>query len=245
MNSNFVAMIFAIAGLAFAQGPRGPQPNNPPQTGYGLDMSKVQTIEGVVAAVNAGYGIEYPSIQINKVTIKVAPVWFLLEHGFEIKAGDSLKVTAAPSLRASDPYLNAITLLNAVSGATIALRDANGVPLWTQPQQQGMRQGSGICSGCGGLTSIGTATGVLDRVSAGAGIQMPTLVLKTADGKLLTVKIGPERVLDAADFEIKAGEVLTVRYGVTCTNETVALELVNAAGVKLVLRNEDGTPAWN
>ena len=73
---------------------------------------------------------------------------------------------------------------------------------------------------------------------------MPTLVLKTADGKLLTVKIGPERLLDAVDFEIKAGETLTVRYGVTCTNETVALELVNAA-VTLVLRNEDGTPAWN
>jgi hypothetical protein len=243
MNSNLVAMIFAIAGLAFAQGPRGPQPNSPPQTGYGLDMSKVQTIEGVVGAVNAGYGMQYPSIQINQVTIKVAPVWFLLEHGFEIKAGDSLKVTAAPSLRASDPYLNAITLVNTV--ATIALRDANGLPLWTQPQPQGMRHGSGTCSGCGGLTSIGTAAGVVDQVSAGAGIQMPTLVLKTAEGKLLTVKIGPERLLDTADFEIKAGETLTVRYGVTCTNETVALELVNTAGGKLVLRNEDSTPAWN
>ena len=66
MNSNFVGMIFAITGLAFAQGPRGPQPNSPPQTRYGLDMSKVQTIEGLVGAVNAGYGMQYPSIQINQ-----------------------------------------------------------------------------------------------------------------------------------------------------------------------------------
>jgi hypothetical protein len=70
------------------------------------------------------------------------------------------------------------------------------------------------------------------------------MVLKTADGNLLTVKLGPERILEAADFEIKAGDALTVRYAVTCTGETVALELTNSAGARIVLRNDDLTLAW-
>ena len=248
MKSQLIAILFAAGALAFAQGPRGPQPNHPVQTGSGLDMTKVQTIEGAVTAVNVAYGAQYPSIQIGSTTVKIAPVWFLLENDFEVKVGDKLSVQAAPSLQARDPYLSAIKLAN--GSANLTLRDANGIPLWMQPgagQQQGPGQGpgqgTGTCTACGGLSSIATASGTVDQVSAGVGIQMPAVVLKTAD-KVVTVKIGPERLLDAADFEIKAGDSLTVKYAVTCTSETVGLELTNAAGVKLVLRNEDGSPAW-
>ena len=250
MYSRIIPLILAAVGVLCAQGPRGPQPGNPARPGPGLDMSKAQTIEGVVSAVNVAYGTRYPSVQIGDATVKVAPVWFLLENDFEIQA------TAAPSLSAKDPYLSAITLANTTSGASLALRDANGVTLCTQAGPShgvivpggagGSRNGgpAAICAGCGGPTSISTASGVVDQVSSGVGIQMPSLVLKTSDGKILTIKIGPERILQAADFEVAAGDNLTVRYAVMCTGDTVALELTNSAGVKLVLRNDDGTPAW-
>ncbi len=259
MKSQLIAIFLTAASLAFAQGPRGPQPNTPPRTGTGLDMTKVQTIEGAVSIVNIAYGSQYPSIQINQTTIKIAPAWYLLEHDFEIKAGDTLKLVAAPALQTRDPYLSAISLTNTKSNVSLALRDNNGVPLWTQPAQgigqgQGPRQGPGQGMGPNGqqvagtcacaLTAVATASGTVDQVTAGVGIQMPTVVL-SSEGKLLTVKIGPERILEASDFEIKAGDIITIKYGVTCTSETVALEMTNAAGVKLVLRNEDGTPAWH
>jgi hypothetical protein len=246
MYSNFIAIIVAAGTLALAQGPRGPQPGYPTSPASGLDMTKVQTIEGVAVSVNVGYGSQYPSIQINQTTVKVAPVWYLLENDFEIKSGDKVKVTAAPSLQVKDTYLSAITIANTVSGVSIMLRDSNGIPLWTREQGVGRdnHERPGTCIGCTGPTSIATESGTVNQITAGIGIQMPSMVLKTADGNLLTVKLGPERILEAADFEIKAGDALTVRYAVTCTGETVALELTNSAGARIVLRNDDLTLAW-
>lgn len=223
MFSKMMAAMLTVAGLAFAaQGPR------------------VVTIQGNVTAVNITYGSQYPSIQINQTTIQIAPVWFLLENNFEIKVGDNLSVTAIPSLQRGSSYLVATSLENTATSASIVLRETTGQPLWTQrnPPRQA------TCAACVGITEIGTVSGTVDQITAGIGIQMPSLVLKTNDGKLLTVKIGPERVLQTADFEINAGDRLTVRYGVDRLGDTLALELENAAGVKLVLRNDDGTPAW-
>jgi hypothetical protein len=239
-----LAIILAAGSLALAQGPRGPRNDNAP-SGSGLDMAKLQMIEGAVTAVNIGYGSQYPSIQIGQATIKVAPVWYFLENDFEIKTGDKLKVVAAPSLQSRDPYLSAISVTNLVSNAVLNLRDDAGQPLWTTRGRPNRAepQGPGTCGGCG-LSSVTVVSGIVDQVTAGAGIRMPSVVLKTSDGKLLTVKIGPERMLLAADFEIKVGESLTVKYGVNCEEENVALELTNAAGVKVALRNANGVPGW-
>ena len=243
MNLKPLAIILAAGSLALAQGPRGSRNDNAP-FGSGLDMTKLQSIEGAVTAVHIGYGSQYPSIQIGQANIKVAPVWFFLENDFEIKVGDPLKVVAAPALQARDPYLSAISITNIASSSTILLRDNTGAPLWsmrTRPTRA-EPQGPGTCGGCG-LSSITVATGTVDQVTSEAGIRMPSVVLKT-DGKLLTVKIGPERILLAADFEIKVGESLTIKYGVNCEGENVALELTNAAGQKVVLRNENGFLGW-
>ena len=96
-----------------------------------LNMAKVQTVAGAVTAVNIGYGMEYPSITVNKLQIKIAPVWYLLDKSFEIKAGDAVSVTAAPSTVSSDSYLYAVEIANVTTKLRIALRDSSGVPLWT------------------------------------------------------------------------------------------------------------------
>lgn len=247
MKLNLITLMLSASAMLLAQGPRGPQPDGAPsRPGFGLDMTKLETIEGAVTAMSIGYGAQYPSIQVNQKTVKVAPVWFLLEKNFEIKVGDKLKITAAPSLQAKDPYLCAINLTNLDSGASLALRDANGVPLWISPAMapgNGFHEPQMASAPACGVTSTATASGVVDQVTAGIGIQMPTLVLKTNAGAI-TLKLGPERLLQAADFEINAGDSLTVKYAVTCTGETVALVLTNSTGGQLVLRHDDGTPAW-
>jgi hypothetical protein len=198
-------------------------------------------------------GAQYPTVVVDKLQIKLAPEWYLLDNDIEIKTGDTLTITTAASANAADTYLYAIDV--AKGSAFLKLRDSHGLPLWSggpgggnrngNGQDNGPRQGSGECQGCLDTTSAVTVTGTVEKVTAGAGIQFPTVVLKTADNKLLTIEIGPERLLLAADFEIVAGQKLTVKYAAsTCKDELVALELTDGNGRKLVVREQDGTPAW-
>jgi len=240
-----VAALAASLSIAYAQGPRGGASGQRAQGG-GINMPGIQTVDGVVTQVNIVYGVEYPSIVVNRQQVKVAPAWFLLDQDFEIKTGDSVRIKAAPSAVRDDGFLYAIEITKGAS--TVVLRDSNGVPLWAGRGRgaQSRPFGAGQHAGCIDAASVATVTGTVDKVNAGVGVQQPTLVLKSADGKLLTIKIGPERILLDADFELTTGEKLTVTYALaTCTDEYVALELMNAAGEKLVLRNADGTPAWN
>jgi hypothetical protein len=209
-------------------------------------MSAKQTVEGVVTQVNIAYGVEYPSIVVKRQQVKVAPAWFLLDQDFEIKTGDSVRIEAAPSAVRNDGFLYAIAINKGAS--SVVLRDGKGLPLWAG-RGRGMQNrpfGAGQHAGCIDAASVTTVTETIDKVNAGVGIQQSTLVLKLADGKLLTVKIGPERILLDADFDLAAGDKLTVTYALAmCTDEYVALELMHAAGEKLVLRHADGTLAWN
>ena len=246
-----ILLVGAVA--ASGQGRRGPQPSPTPQHS-GLNMTALQVIAGTVTDADVAVGAQYPTIVINKVQIKVAPAWFLLDNDIEIKTGDNLKVTVAPSVNAADTYFYAIDITKAT--AFLKLRDGQGFPLWTRGPGVGNRQGNGPgngagngtgeCQGCIDLASITTVTGTVDKVTIGAGIQFPAVVLKTGDNKLLTIKIGPERVLLAADFEIAAGQKLTIKYaGSTCKDELVALEITDSNGRTVVLRGPDGIPAWN
>jgi len=248
MRTKLFAAAALAATLVWAQGfQRRQAAGSGAGVNANLDLSRIQTIEGTVTAVSLAYGTEYPSITINQALIKVAPAWFLLENDFEIRTGDKLKVTAAPSLLPSDSYLHALTLTNLANNTLLVLRDQNGLPQWNGGR--GPQRNSGavrLGGGCLDPATITTVSGVVEKIMAGPGLEQPTLVLKTTDGKLITVKIGPEWILLAHDFELKAGEKVTVKYGVAASSgENLALELTNAAGVTIVLRNDDGTPAWN
>ena len=242
--------VLAIAAASsFAQGPRGAQQQRPTTHPAAVpDMAKVRTVSGTVATIDIGFGMQYPSITVNQSVIKVAPVWFLLDKNFEIKAGDQVSVLAAPSTLANDSYLYAVEITNTVSKARIVLRDATGLPLWTatNASRGGNASARGTGIGCLDLATVSSVSGTVEKVSMGIGIQMPSLVVKSASGTLVTMKLGSERILLAADFELKAGDALTAKYAhEVCTDENVALQLTNAAGVTIVLRNDDGTPNWD
>lgn len=242
-------LALVAAGVLVAQGPRGPQNNaNAPASNAGLKLAAAELIEGAISSVQVAYGVRYPSIVVNQKTIRVAPVWYLLENDFELAVGDFVKVVAAPAW--NDPTLHAIAIEKPKARVSLTLRDEAGRPLWIrQPHPasagSGAPAGPRYGGGCLDPASIQTVTGTIESVNAGAGIEHPTLTLKTAGGSI-SFKLGPERILLSSDFELKEGATLTVRYGVTsCSGEYLALALTDADGRTLVLRTDDGRPAWN
>jgi hypothetical protein len=247
-----ITIALLAAAVAAAQGPRGPQggpqaPSTPNRGASNVNMSALQTITGAVDAVDIGYGIEYPSISVNRTLIKVAPVWYLLQKNFEIRVGDVLTVTAAASRAPGDPYLYAVTLVNAAATAEITLRDSAGLPLWAAANNgRGNPDAPRNGAGCVDPATIATVSGIIDKLSAGAGIQHPSMVVKTTDGKLVAVTLGPERLLLEADLELKVGQSVTLRYArANCTGDLLTLAITGSTGQTIVLRNDDGRPNWN
>ncbi len=238
----FTAVFLATAtAVSFAQkGPQGPGSPNRSK----LNMSDVRTISGEVTGVQIGYGTQYPSITVEQTAIKVAPLWYLLDNGFEIKTGDQVLVLAAPSLLPNDSYLYAIDITNQTDNTQIVLRDANGVPLWTGGNGGG-GQATTQSTAQSALRTIYTVTGTVESLNMGVGIQMPTMVVKSDTGSLITIKLGPERILLSADFELKASDWVKAKYlYVSCTGQNLALELTNSSGDTLVLRDNNGRPVW-
>jgi hypothetical protein len=250
MNRRLFHLLVASASflaLALAQGPKGPGGNpDAPRTGTGPDVTAAITIKGDVTAVQSAAGAQYPTIVVDQKQIKIAPVWFMIENDFEIKVGDQVEVLAAPCACA-DGSLFALKIAKGTE--TIELRDSLGLPLWTTKGGNGSQNGPNPSAprtgeGCVDPASIKTVTGKIDSVTAGVGIQQPTLVLKSG-ADVLTIKIGPERVLFDSDIELAPGQEVTVRYGLaTCSNENVALS-ITVGGVTVVLRGDDGRAAWN
>ena len=261
MNGRLLTTFFALGlAMSFGQGPQagggggfgqgqGNGQRNGNGTGQpGVDVNQQVVVEGEVTLVNIGFGVRYPSIEINGTQIKIAPVWFLLEYDFEIQEKDWLSVIAAPSTATADAYLHALSIRNDTTGKEITLRDVAGTPLWIRARgQMGNREplGAGAMNGgCVDPATIDVITGIVDQVTIGAGIRQPTLVINVS-GQLVNVKIGPARLLLANDFELNAGEQVTAKVATAArTNELVALELTNKDGKTVTLRNDDGAPAW-
>ncbi len=211
-----------------------------------LDMTQIRELSGTVTAVNMGTGMQYPSIEVEGELIRVAPVWYLLENDFEIAVNDMVTVQAVPSTSLTDPYLHAVWIRNDTSMAELTLRQEDGSAVWGRRKgRRGDREVQGdrqMVRGCG-FSSIQTVSGEVVEVTLGTGIRQPNVILQAGDD-VMSIKIGPSRVLLETEFEILPKDPLTVKYGVTtCTQEKVALELTKGDST-IKLRNEDGSRAW-
>jgi hypothetical protein len=238
MRKAIVLAVIATSALV-AQG-RGPR-----QTARRscINMAQIRVVEGAVTAVRLAYAAQYPTIQIAGLPIKIAPAWFFLERDFELRVGDRLRVEAAPC--AGDAYLHAVHITNNETNARLDLRDSSGQPLWSAPRGAGGPR-SGAPSSCIDTASAVVVSGVIESASYGVGVEMPSVVIRTDGSELLTVKLGPERVLLEHDIELIPGQAISARVAHSaCRDEYIALELTTADGATIVLRNEDGTPAWD
>ena len=252
MNWRLVGLAMAVAGLTFAQGPRGnggnPAGAPPLRTGAPLDMTQTVLLEGVIESISIAPGMQYPSVAVDRREIRIAPVWFLLDNDFELAAGDKVRILAVACVCAENAWY-AVEITK--GDTTLVLRDSLGIPLWTRAL--GAMNGSGgrgpatpfRGGACLDLATVETVSGAVVSVNAGVGIQQPVLSLKTEDGRVLSIRLGPERVLFENDVELAAGAVLKVKVAKSaCADGLVALELTTADGVVIRLRDESGRPVW-
>ena len=117
-------------------------------------------------------------------------------------------------------------------------------------QQRGGR-GNGPANGPGtGTPPTGpesTISGTVVEFTAGAGLGMPTLVVRSGSTDTALV-LGPYRVLAAAGFSAKAGDLVeaTVVACTECPTGFAVITIRNLTnGTSAELRGADGTPHWD
>jgi hypothetical protein len=106
-----------------------------------IDPAQATTIQGKVETVEMGPGRGMPSISLvtdkgEKLNILVAPFWYLREHNFSVKPGDTLVIKAAKAKVGGNSHTVALEL-KPLSGTPLELRDDKGLPLWTRENCRG------------------------------------------------------------------------------------------------------------
>ncbi len=108
-----------------------------------IEANSKTELEGPVQSVSFSAGAGYPSFAVlagnTTVTVIASPYRTLLDAGFQVSAGDRVKVIAYALSGGEGQYL-AAEINNLTTGQSLKLRDENGVPL--------ALRGRGPCS-CG------------------------------------------------------------------------------------------------
>ena len=126
--------------------------------GPAIDTTQIQVVEGVVVQFVAGLGQGMPELQVadaagTQYTFVLGPYWYLADQGFAADTGDAVTVVTY-ACASCDTGAAVASVVNDTKGITLALRDENGLPLWTSRQGAGGGTGSGTpgtgCTGNGG-----------------------------------------------------------------------------------------------
>lgn len=110
------------------------QGNGRRQGGYGagltVDLTTLVEMEGTVAQAGLGMGTHQNAITFSAggtdYSLGLGPLWYMVQQGFSVTAGDGLRVRMAQCARG----WVAFDVTNLTTGSTLVLRDEQGVPLW-------------------------------------------------------------------------------------------------------------------
>ena len=164
MKNTKVAMVMvlclALAGPALAQtGPGGMGTGRGMGMGAGMgprlyNPQTVTTVTGQVEKLEdlpsmgggGGRGMQYRGVTLKtgqgSLMVHLGPAWYLDEKKFTVKVGDTVEATGSKVTLNNQPALIAREVK--VNGATLKLRDDQGLPVW-----RGMGQGPGGGQGKG------------------------------------------------------------------------------------------------
>lgn len=135
-----------VAGSAAAQGTQPPPRTGPPTGAANMpryDLTTVTTIEGTLIAVDTvlsmagiqGTGLHATLRTADKTVLPIhlGPTIYLTTQKVKLVTGDKVRITGSKVSISTVPTILAASI---VKGAdTLALRDANGMPMW-----RGMRR---------------------------------------------------------------------------------------------------------
>ena len=252
----FLAVVLIVAGAAFAQqhNRTGTPPSGPQSV-----------LSGTVISFSAGAGQGMPTLVVRQaesdVTLVLGPFWFLQNAKFAATAGDAVEVTVMSCADCPNGFA-VIAVKNITNGSAVTLRNADGIPLWSNggpgagygsghgargPHSgrgygagngPGNGHGAGNCDGTGpDMTQLTTFTGIVKSFAGGAGAGRPTLVLETG-GSERTFIVSPFRVVLDSGMQFVAGNTLTITAAPNVNQEWVVVTLKDhATGAELVLRD--------
>jgi hypothetical protein len=156
-----IALALVLAGPAVAQ----PGPGRGMGRGMGPAAYNPQTVATVTGQVEnlaelpslgrgGGKAMQYRGVLLKtdqgNLMVDLAPGWFLSEKKFVVKVGDTVSATGSKVTLDNQPGLIAREVT--VNGATLKLRDEQGVPVWQGAGRgggmgQGMKPGGGMGQG--------------------------------------------------------------------------------------------------
>lgn len=240
-------LVLAAPALAQGRGPGGGSPQ--------VDPSQKSVVTGAVVSFTAGAGAGTPTLLVRKddgaqAAYVLGPYRYVSAQGFVAQAGDRVELTLL-ACSACDQGFAVAEVKNLTRGVTLALRAADGTPLFSGNRGphggqgpghgQGRGNGDGLCDGTGpDLSRTASLEGVVASFDGGPGSGQPTVVLTTADGAK-SFLVSPYRSLAAAGFTFAAGMKLgAVVAPVTRDGqeEWVALSVTDrATGLTVQLRD--------
>jgi hypothetical protein len=148
----------ALAAPALAQ----PGPGGGMGGGMGPMLYNPQTVTTVTGPVEkledlpsmgrgGGQGMQYRGVTLKtdqgSLLVHLGPGWFLDEKKFAVKVGDTVEATGSKVTLNNQPAVIAREVK--VNGATLKLRDDQGLPVWRGMGRGGMGQGPGGGQGTG------------------------------------------------------------------------------------------------
>ena len=97
-----------------------------------IDLTTIASYEGTVTKVNIAIGETHPTIEVRLQSGTTAlfclgPWRYLDQIGLVVKAGDSVKVSAANCALGDEEY---VVFSITISGSTWILRAVDGSPMW-------------------------------------------------------------------------------------------------------------------
>lgn len=96
-----------------------------------IDLSTLTTVEGEVAALSIGLGTHRNTVTVRaaggaEYTVSLGPFWYMNQQGFSLEQGETVRVRMA---RCAQGWV-AFSVEIPSSGASLAFRNDQGVPLW-------------------------------------------------------------------------------------------------------------------
>jgi hypothetical protein len=153
-----MVVCLALACPALAQ----PGPGGGMGRGMGPMLYNPQTVTTVTGQVEkledlpsmgggGGQGMQHRGVTLKtdrgSLMVHLGPGWFLDEKKFAVKAGDTVEATGSKVTLNNQPALIAREVK--LNGATLKLRDDQGLPVWRGMGRGGMGQGMGPGGGQG------------------------------------------------------------------------------------------------
>jgi hypothetical protein len=145
-----IAVCLALACPGLAQ----PGPGGGMGRGMGPMLYNPQTVTTVTGQVEkledlpsmgggGGQGMQYRGVTLKTdqggLMVHLGPIWYLDEKKFAVKVGDTVEATGSKVTLNNQPALIAREVK--VNGATLKLRDDQGLPVWRGLRRGGMGQG--------------------------------------------------------------------------------------------------------